>query len=86
MIRSLAVEYTRYSVTAHSILPGFVETQLTDESFASQAFADNVLPRIPARRLGQGSDLSAIAVYIMSDASAWHIGQDFIIDGGYMVF
>ena len=86
MIRSLAVEYARYGVTAHSILPGFVETPLTDESFASQAFADKVLPRIPARRLGQGSDFSAIAAYIMSDASAWHTGQDFIIDGGYMVF
>jgi len=86
MIRSVAVEYARYGVTAHSILPGFVETPLTEQSFATKAFADKVIPRIPARRLGQGADFKAIAAYIMSDASEWHTGQEFIIDGGYLLF
>lgn len=86
MIRSLAIEYARYGVTAHSILPGFVDTPLTEDSFSSEAFAEKVIPRIPARRLGQGSDFKAIAAYIMSDASQWHTGQDFIIDGGYLLF
>lgn len=86
MVRSLAVEYARYGITAHSILPGFVETPLTDASFASKAFEQKVIPRIPARRLGQGSDFKGIAAYIMSDASAWHTGQDFLIDGGYLLF
>jgi len=86
MIRSVAVEYARYGVTAHSILPGFVETPLTEQSFATKAFADKVFPRIPARRLGQGADFKAIAAYIMSDASEWHTGQEFIIDGGYLLF
>ena len=86
MIRSLAVEYAKHGVTAHSIMPGFVESGLTEETFDSQAFIDKVVPRIAARRLGQGSDFAAIAVYIMSDASSWHTGQDFLIDGGYWIF
>lgn len=86
MVRSLAVEYAKYGVTAHSILPGFVESDLTKDAFSTQAFADKVMPRVPARRLGVRSDFSAIAVYIMSDASSWHSGQDFIIDGGYSIF
>jgi enoyl-[acyl-carrier-protein] reductase (NADH) len=31
-------------------------------------------------------DFGAIAVYLASDASAYHTGDTFIIDGGYSVF
>ena len=31
-------------------------------------------------------DFGAIAVYLMSDASMYHNGQSFCIDGGYFVF
>ncbi|WP_210425057.1 SDR family NAD(P)-dependent oxidoreductase [Spongiibacter thalassae] len=86
MIRSLAVEYAKHGVTAHSIMPGFVESALTKENYDPQAFTEKVMPRIPARRMGQGSDFAAIAAYIMSDASSWHTGQDFVIDGGYWIF
>lgn len=86
MMRSLAVEYAKLGVTAHSILPGFVETGLTEEAFSSQAFADKVLPRVPLKRLGSRNDFSAIAVYIMSDGSSWHTGQEYIIDGGFWIF
>lgn len=86
MIKALAVEYARHGVTAHSILPGFVETGLTKGTVDTPAFKEKAMSRIPTRRLGQGSDFAAIAVYIMSDASSWHTGQDFIIDGGYWIF
>jgi len=86
MMRSLAIEYARHGVNSHSILPGWVETPLTDGAFASKPFVERVLPRIPARRLGQRSDFRGIAAYIMSDASEWHTGQEFLIDGGYWLF
>jgi len=45
-----------------------------------------VIPRIPLRRWGRAEDFGAIAVFLMSDASAYHNGQSFCIDGGYSVF
>lgn len=86
MIRALAIEYARYGITAHSILPGFVETTLTEDIISNPAFEKKILPRIPIRRAGTGSDFSALAAYIMSDGSSWHTGQDFIIDGGFWIF
>ena len=86
MVRSLAVEYARYGVTAHSILPGFVETTLTESIIDNPAFTEKVLPRIPARRVGTGDDFSALAVYLMSHGSSWHSGQDFSVDGGYWIY
>ena len=86
MIKALAVEYARYGVTAHTILPGWIETAMTEGSFHNQKFVDNVMKRIPARRWGKPEDFAAIAVYIMSDASAYHSAETFLIDGGYFAF
>ncbi|MBO88123.1 MAG: 2-deoxy-D-gluconate 3-dehydrogenase, partial [Rickettsiales bacterium] len=38
------------------------------------------------RRWGQPDDFGAIAVYIMSNASSYHTGDTFLIDGGYNKF
>ncbi len=86
MIKALAVEYARYGVTAHTILPGWIETTMTAGAFGNPKFVDNVMKRIPARRWGSPGDFAAIAVYIMSDASAYHTADTFLIDGGYFAF
>ncbi len=86
MIRALAVEYARHGIRAHSILPGWVETEMTADAFASERFAGNVKPRIPMRRWGKPADFGGIAVYLLSDASSWHTGGDLLIDGGYTIF
>jgi NAD(P)-dependent dehydrogenase (short-subunit alcohol dehydrogenase family) len=86
MIKALAVEYARFGVTAHTILPGWIETPLTERAFDNEKFVDAVIKRIPARRWGVPEDFSAIAIYIMSDASAYHTADTFLIDGGYYVF
>ena len=86
MIYALAVEMARYKVTANAILPGWIETAMTESAFNWDKFADNVKPRIPARRWGEGGDFGGIAVYLMSDASAYHSGDTLLIDGGYQKF
>ena len=86
MIRGLAVELARYAITANVILPGWIETPMTEQTFAWEKFAANVKPRIPARRWGVKEDFGGVAVYLTSDASAYHSGDDFIVDGAYWRF
>ncbi|HEX6956693.1 MAG TPA: SDR family NAD(P)-dependent oxidoreductase [Ferrovibrio sp.] len=86
MMRALAVEMARYKVTANSILPGWIETEMTARGVADPKFSGAVLPRIPARRWGQPDDFAGIAVYLMSDASQYHTGDSFVIDGAYTIF
>ena len=50
------------------------------------AIVDVTQHRIPIRRWGQPSDFGSIAVYLASDASSYHTGETFIIDGGYTKF
>ncbi len=86
MTYALSVEMARYKITANAILPGWIETAMTESAFNWDKFADAVKPRIPARRWGEGKDFGGIAVYLMSDASAYHSGDTLLIDGAYQKF
>lgn len=86
MIKALAVEYARYGVTANVILPGWIETAMTEGSMSNPKFAGVVMKRIPVRRWGTPDDFAGIAVYLMSSASNYHTADSFLIDGGYAAF
>jgi hypothetical protein len=86
MVRALAVEFARYGIRAHAILPGWIETNMTEKAVASEGFRTKVLPRVPMRRWGTGDDFAGIAVYLQSEASRYHTGDTFVIDGGYSLF
>ena len=85
-VRALAVELARHGIRVNSILPGWIETDMTARATADERFAKAVLPRIPARRWGAWDDFGGIAVYLMSDASSYMTGEQLVIDGGYTKF
>jgi len=85
-VRALAVELSRHRIRVNSILPGWIETEMTARAFGDEKFAKNVMPRIPARRWGNWDDFGGIAVYLASDASGYMTGEQVVIDGGYTKF
>jgi NAD(P)-dependent dehydrogenase (short-subunit alcohol dehydrogenase family) len=85
-VRALAVELARHQIRVNSLIPGWIETDMTAAKFAEPRFSANVLPRVPARRWGRADDFAGIAVYLMSDASSYMTGEALVLDGGYTVF
>ena len=86
MIRGIAVEHARYGVRANVILPGWIATDMTAGAQSNDKFNAAVIPRVPMRRWGKPEDFGGMAVYLASDASAFHTGDSFLIDGGYGIF
>ncbi|MGA9796175.1 MAG: SDR family oxidoreductase [Rhizomicrobium sp.] len=86
MARALAVELARYRVRVNSIAPGWIATEMTKRSQTNATFTEKVISRVPARRWGEPRDFGGIAVYLASDASNYHTGETFVIDGGYTKF
>ena len=86
MIKGIAVEHARYGIRANTILPGWIATDMTTINQNNQKFTDKVISRVPMRRWGEPKDFSGIAAYLASDASAYHSGDMFIVDGGYAIF
>jgi NAD(P)-dependent dehydrogenase (short-subunit alcohol dehydrogenase family) len=86
MTRCLAVELARHQIRANSIVPGWIDTPMTEAALHGEAFTGKVLPRVPLRRWGAGDDFGGVAVYLAGDASRYHTGDTFVIDGGYAIF
>lgn len=86
MMKGLAVEYGRYNIRANTLIPGWTLTDLARPVLESDAFQKKVLPRQPGRRWGTPEDFAGIAVYLASEASSFHTGQEITICGGYTVF
>jgi NAD(P)-dependent dehydrogenase (short-subunit alcohol dehydrogenase family) len=86
MIKGIAVEHARFGVRANAILPGWIATDMTAGAQDNEKFTEKVISRVPVRRWGEPEDFGGIAVYLASNASAFHTGDSFLIDGGYAIF
>jgi NAD(P)-dependent dehydrogenase (short-subunit alcohol dehydrogenase family) len=86
--RSVAVEYGRYGIRANMILPGYIATGAGDGTELDPellAYLETIPRRTPLGRWGAPEDIGGLAVYLMSDASAFHTGDLIKIDGGISV-
>ena len=86
MMKAIAVDYGRYNIRGNSILPGWIATDMTEAAQGNDTFTTKVISRVPIRRWGEPEDFGGMAVYLASDASAYHSGTTLIIDGGYSIF
>ncbi|MEL7130333.1 MAG: SDR family oxidoreductase [Pseudomonadota bacterium] len=86
MLKAIAVEHARHGIRANAILPGWIATDMTEAAQQSDVFLSKVISRVPARRWGEPRDFGGIAVYLASDASAYHSGDSFLIDGAYAIY
>jgi NAD(P)-dependent dehydrogenase (short-subunit alcohol dehydrogenase family) len=83
MTRALALEWARYHIRVNALAPGYVETDLNQAFFASEA-GQAMVRRIPQRRLGQAADLDGPLLLLASDASAYMTGSSIVVDGGHL--
>ena len=86
IVKSTAVELARYGVRANAILPGWIATDMTAGGQADEKFNKQVIGRVPMRRWGTPEDFSGIAISLASDASSFHSGDSFLIDGAYALY
>jgi len=84
LTRILALEWARHRIRVNAIAPGYIETDINREHFATPAGAA-LVKRIPQRRLGQPEDLDGVLLLLASDASAYMTGTVVQVDGGHVV-
>ncbi|BAT60974.1 3-oxoacyl-[acyl-carrier-protein] reductase FabG [Variibacter gotjawalensis] len=80
LMKSLGQEYAKRGVTANCVAPGFIATAMTDKLNEKQR--ETILTKVPAARLGTGTDIAAAVVYLASDEAAYVTGQTLHVNGG----
>jgi NAD(P)-dependent dehydrogenase (short-subunit alcohol dehydrogenase family) len=81
LVRSIAVEHGPHGVRANALIPGWIETDINRH--LAERFTREILPRVPIGRWGKPEDFAGLVVYLASDASAFHTGDAFTVDGGF---
>jgi 2-deoxy-D-gluconate 3-dehydrogenase len=86
MTRAMATAWAKDNIQVNSILPGWVDTDLTRAAREQvQGLNERVLARTPAQRWGKPDDFAGIAVFLASAASDFVSGAAIPIDGGYSI-
>jgi NAD(P)-dependent dehydrogenase (short-subunit alcohol dehydrogenase family) len=87
LTRSLATEWAPHGVRVNCISPGWIRTPLQDE-MVRQGRLDRtpIVARTPIRRIGEVSDIVGPAIFLASDESAFIVGEQLIIDGGWGIY
>ena len=84
LTKSLACAWAKDNIQVNSVLPGWIDTELTRAARKEVAgLHERVLARTPAGRWGDPADFSGIAVFLASNASDFVTGTAIAVDGGY---
>ena len=78
--KSLASELGSRGITVNCIAPGMIETDMTGG--LSEEQRQTMLERIPAGRLGEVSEVAALATFLASEDAGYITGETIHINGG----
>jgi NAD(P)-dependent dehydrogenase (short-subunit alcohol dehydrogenase family) len=84
LTRTLAVEWAPSNIQVNCIIPGFFQTQMTQEVWRDERRVDWLESHIPMRRGGQPDELGGLAVLLSAPSSSYITGQSFAVDGGVL--
>jgi NAD(P)-dependent dehydrogenase (short-subunit alcohol dehydrogenase family) len=84
MTKALALEWARHKIRVNALAPGYIETELNSDFFASSA-GQAMIKRIPQRRLGAASELDGALLLLASEAGSFMTGSVIAVDGGHLV-
>lgn len=80
LTKALAAEVASRGITVNCIAPGFIASPMTDALNEKQR--EGILARVPAGRLGEGSEVAAACLYLASQEAGYVTGHTLHVNGG----
>jgi 3-oxoacyl-[acyl-carrier protein] reductase len=78
--RALAAELGAKGIRTNSVVPGFVETDMSAR--VPRQIKQQNLERIVQKRFGKPGEIASVVEFLASDAASYIMGQSIVVDGG----
>lgn len=78
--KAVAKELASRNITVNAVAPGYIETDMTDA--LSEKNKEAMLQQIPLGRFGKTQDVTAVVVFLASEAASYLTGQVIHVSGG----
>lgn len=87
LTRTLAMELGPFGINVNAVAPGFIVTEMTDETARRlkvdpEEFRKQAAAITPVRRVGQPADIAAVIAFLVSEEASFVTGQTLYVDGG----
>jgi NAD(P)-dependent dehydrogenase (short-subunit alcohol dehydrogenase family) len=88
LTKSAAWECTGTGVRVNCVCPGLIDSRMLSTILQGRSGGnapppnDRIVERIPARRLGQASEVASIVAFLASDEASYVSGSAYTVDGG----
>jgi len=82
LTKASALGLAPHGIRVNAIGPGSIMTDLLKTVMAEEAGRRRILSRTPLGRIGEPSEIAAIALFLASDMASYITGQTIFADGG----
>jgi len=82
LTKQMAVEWGPLGIRVNAIAPGLMDAGMSNAIHADQEIRRSREAKIPARRLGQATDISNLVSFLASDKASYITGENILVDGG----
>lgn len=86
MMKSIAQEVAPLRIRVNSISPGAIRTPINTEAWGTEEAYNALLTLIPAKRIGEASEIGNAAVWLASDFADYVTGISLFVDGGMTLY
>jgi len=82
LTKSLADDWGPYGITVNCLAPGWFPTDQNRILFEDKGWVDDLVERIPLKRIGEPRDLDGALIFFAAELSRYVTGQTLFVDGG----
>ncbi|MBX8935748.1 SDR family NAD(P)-dependent oxidoreductase [Enterococcus gilvus] len=82
LMRAASKEFGPRGINVNAIAPRVIQTDILDTLYPDDASREELLKKIPLRRIGQPEDIANLALFLASPESSYIHGQIILADGG----
>ncbi|MDP3867548.1 SDR family NAD(P)-dependent oxidoreductase [Phenylobacterium sp.] len=82
LVKILASELGAHRIRVNAVLPGVIDTPMTESLMAVEGVRETLTAATPLGRAGLPDDVAQAAAFLCSDAASYVTGTTLLIDGG----